>query len=169
VPHAVHFQPPGNLNAVDQTICELIQTIEQWRTEKRMETFAICHHVLTNRGGYAPVFQPILPLDPAWADERRRTPWPGRCLPMLGGSREATFAHLFRQYLFISLYRALVQSLASENAARLLAMQAAEKNILETLDDLQALFREERQAAITGELLDIVSGFEALSGESGVG
>ena len=44
-----------------------------------------------------------------------------------------------------------------------MAMQAAEKNILETLDHLQAVFREQRQAAITAELLDIVSGFEALS------
>ena len=50
-----------------------------------------------------------------------------------------------------------------------MAMQAAEKNILETLDDLQALFREQRQAAITAELLDIVSGFEALSGDRFMG
>jgi len=166
VPRAVHFPAPGSLNTVNQRIRELILTIERWRSEKRMETFTICHHVLGNRGGYTPVFQRILPLDPVWAEERRRVPWPGRCLPMLGTSRTTTFAHLFRQYLFISLYRALAQSLASENAARLMAMQAAEKNILETLDNLQALFREERQAAITSELLDIVSGFEALGGES---
>jgi F-type H+-transporting ATPase subunit gamma len=110
-----------------------------------------------------PVFQQILPLDEACANQRRTAAWPGRCLPMLAGSRAVTFAHLFRQYLFISLYRALTQSLASENAARLMAMQAAGKNILETLDHLQAMFREQRQAAITAELLDIVSGFEALS------
>lgn len=168
-PRAVHFTAPGSLNAVNQRIRELILTIERWRSEKRMETFTICHHVLGNRGGYRPVFQRILPLDPVWAEERRRTPWPGRCLPMLGASRATTFTHLFRQYLFISLYRALAQSLASENAARLMAMQAAEKRILETLDDLQTLFREERQAGITSELLDIVSGFEALGGGSGAG
>jgi len=169
VVHEVHFAAPGSLNAVNQRIRELILTIERWRSEKRMETLSICHHVLGDRGGYTPVFQRILPLDPTWAEERRRAPWPGRCLPMLGASRATTFAHLFRQYLFISLYRALAQSLASENAARLMAMQAAEKNILETLDKLQALFREERQAAITAELLDIVSGFEALGGENSAG
>lgn len=169
VPRAVHFTAPGSLNAVNQRIGELILAIERWRSEKRMETFTICHHVLGNRGGYTPVFQRILPLDPVWAEKRRRAPWPGRCLPMLNASRATTFTHLFRQYLFISLYRALTQSLASENAARLMAMQAAEKNILETLDDLQALFREERQAAITSELLDIVAGFEALGGGSSVG
>jgi len=46
-----------------------------------------------------------------------------------------------------------------------MAMQAAEKNILELQDDLQALFREQRQAGITSELLDIISGFEALKEE----
>ena len=61
---------------------------------------------------------------------------------MLNASRDTMFAHLFRQYLFISFYRAFAQSLAGENGARLMAMQAAEKNILELQDELQALFRE---------------------------
>jgi F-type H+-transporting ATPase subunit gamma len=75
---------------------------------------------------------------------------------------EPLFSRLIRQYLFISLYRATVESLASENAARLAAMQAAEKNIEERLTVLNAEYRQQRQNLITGELLDIVSGFEAL-------
>ncbi len=165
VDHDVHFPAPGSLTAVDQKIHELVPSIERWWSAKQMETFFICHHVLGAHGGYTPVFQRVLPLDETWADKRRRETWPGRCLPMLITSRETTFTYLFRQYLFISLYRAFTQSLASENAARLVAMQTAEKNILETLDDLQGQFREQRQAAITDELLDIVSGFEALSDE----
>ena len=82
---------------------------------------------------------------------------------MLGLGREALGIHLLRQYLFIVLYRGFAQSMASENAARLMAMQAAEKNIVEMLDELKARFREQRQGNITNELLDIVSGFEALS------
>jgi F-type H+-transporting ATPase subunit gamma len=53
--------------------------------------------------------------------------------------------------------------MASENAARLRAMQAAEKNILELTEDLDRKFRDTRQYLITAELLDIVAGFEALS------
>jgi F-type H+-transporting ATPase subunit gamma len=56
--------------------------------------------------------------------------------------------------------------MASENAARLRAMQAAEKNILELAQDLDREFSETRQGLITAELLDIVAGFEAL-GEPG--
>jgi F-type H+-transporting ATPase subunit gamma len=53
--------------------------------------------------------------------------------------------------------------MASENAARLASMQAAEKNILEIGEELQAKYRETRQSTITAELFDIVAGFEALS------
>jgi F-type H+-transporting ATPase subunit gamma len=56
--------------------------------------------------------------------------------------------------------------MASENAARLLSMQSAEKNIDERIEELNALYRSERQNAITSELLDIVSGFEALREET---
>jgi F-type H+-transporting ATPase subunit gamma len=75
------------------------------------------------------------------------------------------FSSLVRQYLFFTLYRAFVESLASENASRLMSMQAAEKNIEEHLNDLNAQFHRQRQAAITSELLDVVTGFLALTGK----
>ena len=120
---------------------------------------------MSDQGGYTQVFEKVLPLDKTWAETYTSREWPNRCLPMMGLPREVMFTHLFSQYLFVSFYRALAQSLASENAARLMAMQAAEKNILELEEELQALFREQRQAGITGELLDFISGFEALSDE----
>jgi F0F1-type ATP synthase, gamma subunit len=70
-----------------------------------------------------------------------------------------------RHYLFFSLYRAFVESLASENASRLASMQMAEKNIEEHLNELSAQFHRRRQSAITSELLDVVTGFEAITGE----
>ena len=75
---------------------------------------------------------------------------------------ERLLSHLVRQYLFVSLFRACAESLASENASRIAAMQAAEKNIEERLDEFQDAFNKMRQSAITEELLDIVAGFEAL-------
>jgi F-type H+-transporting ATPase subunit gamma len=79
--------------------------------------------------------------------------------------REALFSSLVREYLFVSLYRAFAESLASENASRLASMQAAEKNIEERLRELSAQYHQQRQMSITSELLDIVSGFEALTGK----
>ena len=79
---------------------------------------------------------------------------------------ERLFSALFQQHFFVGLYRACAESLASENASRLAAMQVAEKNIEERLFDLKATFQQQRQDTITAELLDIVSGFEALAQDS---
>ena len=70
---------------------------------------------------------------------------------------------LVQQRLFVVIYRALAEALASEHASRLAAMQAAERNIEERREDLQQLYRQRRQETITRELLDVVSGFEAVS------
>ena len=72
------------------------------------------------------------------------------------------FSSLIREYLFVSLFRAFAESLASENASRLASMQGAEKNIEEMLAELNSSFHQRRQMSITEELLDIVVGFEAL-------
>ena len=81
------------------------------------------------------------------------------------GRGTTTLRALIREYLFISLFRACAESLASENASRLAAMQRAEKNIDELLEDLNRTFHRLRQSGIDEELFDVVSGFEALSGE----
>jgi len=70
---------------------------------------------------------------------------------------------LIREYLFVSLFRACAESLASENASRLAAMQRADKNIDELLEDLNGTFYRLRQSGIDEELFDVISGFEALS------
>jgi len=89
--------------------------------------------------------------------------WPTRILPNYTMDWDSLFSALIREYLFISLFRAFAESLASENASRLASMQAAEKNIEEQLSELNKQFHQRRQMAITEELLDIVSGFEALT------
>jgi F-type H+-transporting ATPase subunit gamma len=79
---------------------------------------------------------------------------------------EQTLRAFVREYLFVSLFRACAESLASENASRLAAMQRAEKNIDELLEDLNRTFHRLRQSSIDEELFDVVSGFEALSGQA---
>jgi len=70
---------------------------------------------------------------------------------------------LVQQRLFVSLYRALAEALASEHATRLAAMQGAERNIEERRADLMQVYCVKRQETITRELMDVVSGFEAVN------
>jgi F-type H+-transporting ATPase subunit gamma len=79
------------------------------------------------------------------------------------GGRTASLAALVHEQLFISLYRACAESLASENASRLEAMQRAEKNIESVCDDLGCSLNRLRQSSIDEELFDVVAGFNALA------
>ena len=105
----------------------------------------------------------LLPVDLERFRTMTERPWPSHVLPTFSMAREKLFSALLRQYFFISIFRACVQSLASEHASRLASMQAAERNIEERLRELDAQFRQRRQDAITAELLDVVAGFEALT------
>jgi F-type H+-transporting ATPase subunit gamma len=91
--------------------------------------------------------------------------WPTVNLPevMCGGT--ATLRALIREYLFISLFRACAESLVSESASRLAAMERADRNIGELLENLHGAFHRLRQSDIDEELFDVISGFEALSVE----
>jgi len=74
----------------------------------------------------------------------------------------AIFDKLIPRYVEIQFYRALLESAAAEHAARLTAMEAASNNATEMIDDLTLYMNKVRQATITGEIIEIVSGAEAL-------
>jgi F-type H+-transporting ATPase subunit gamma len=84
--------------------------------------------------------------------------------PTFASDWDVLFSAVVRQRLFVTLHRAVAASLAAENASRLAAMHAAQRNIEERLDALHGQFHLQRQTSITTELLDIVSGYEALTG-----
>ncbi len=106
----------------------------------------------------------VVPLDRARLRRLRDEPWQGPSLPRSFGAWDEVFRHLVRQDLFVALFRALANSLAAENGARLTAMQAAERSIDERAEELEQRYHRRRQADITAELLDVVSGWEALHG-----
>jgi F-type H+-transporting ATPase subunit gamma len=120
-----------------------------------------------NRPGAGPAYTAIskrvLPLDSNWSRRLAETPWPTHNLPEVIGRGTATVRALIREYVFISLFRACAESLASENASRLAAMERADRNIDQLLTSLQGRFHRLRQSDIDEELFDVISGFEALT------
>lgn len=66
----------------------------------------------------------------------------------------------------LSLFHALVESLEAESANRLAATDRAERNVDELIEELEAGLRSTRQTVITAELMDVISGFEAITGKS---
>jgi len=79
-------------------------------------------------------------------------------------SMDAIFDRLIPRNVDIQIYRALLESSASEEAARMSAMENATQSCTEMVGSLTLQFNKARQASITGELMDIVGGVEALKG-----
>jgi F-type H+-transporting ATPase subunit gamma len=82
--------------------------------------------------------------------------------PILTAPPAELLGYLIEEYFFIELYRSLLESHASENGARLTSMTAAASNVDERLEDIKQKFQSVRQETITAELMDVVSGAEAL-------
>ncbi|UTW02558.1 F0F1 ATP synthase subunit gamma [Amphritea atlantica] len=156
------FALPGSINAIAPLIGDILIELEARREQGLIEQVYLFHNHPVSGSAYTPVSQQILPLDQAWLLNLAQIPWPTQNLPEVMGNRERTLSALVREYLFVTLFRACAESLASENASRLAAMQRAEKNIDELQHDLNRCFHRLRQSVIDEELFDVISGFEAL-------
>jgi F-type H+-transporting ATPase subunit gamma len=77
--------------------------------------------------------------------------------------RQAILAALIPQHLQFQMWKVLLESNASEQAARMAAMENATENANDLISSLQLQYNKARQASITKELLEIVSGAEALN------
>ena len=76
---------------------------------------------------------------------------------------EEILQRLVPDYIEISIYRALLESTASEHGARMTAMRNAQENAGEMIDDLTLEMNRQRQAEITQEIMEVVAGAEGLS------
>ncbi|RJP16053.1 MAG: hypothetical protein C4520_18735 [Candidatus Abyssobacteria bacterium SURF_5] len=159
------FPVPGSVSGIEPKVQELVLLVERWRFQRGIEHMFLFFSEHLSGAAYRPQTVRLLPLDIEWLRTLERREWRTRTIPTFTMEWEALFAALVRTFIFTSIFRAFAESLASENASRLAAMQGAEKNIEERLGELQTQYHQQRQAAITEELLDIVSGFEALKEE----
>jgi F-type H+-transporting ATPase subunit gamma len=157
------FVVPNSDFGITAEVQEVLLHIEGWRSQQNLDRIVLFFNSQLIGAAYEPRMTHLLPLDLDWLHEVEQVRWPSKALPIFRMEWEEIFAALIREHFFVSLYRAFAQSLASENAARLAAMQLAERNIDEKLEEFNARYQQQRQNAITSELLDIVSGFEALN------
>ena len=157
---------PNSVKAITPLVGQILVENETRRGQGESRELHLFYNRPTSGAVYAPVSQRLLPLDEAWRRKLAELPWPTENLPEVMGGGTATLRALIREYLFVSLFRACAESLASENASRLAAMQRADKNIDELLEDLNGTFHRLRQSGIDEELFDVISGFEALVGSS---
>ena len=156
------FTVPNSVQAITPLVGQIQMESEAHRAKGDNASLWVFHNRPLSGALFEPVSQRLLPLDAQWQLGLAKARWPTGNLPEVIGGGTTTLRALVREYLFISLFRACAESLASENASRLAAMQRADKNISDLLEQLHGSFHQLRQSGIDEELFDVISGFEAL-------
>lgn len=153
---------PGSVDGLPRLVQSVIVEIDRWTRERGVGQVWLVHNRREGRVTAQPQAHRVLPIPDSYLHKLTHADWSGRSLPQFGMDPDRLISWLVQQRLFVVIYRGLTEALASEHASRLAAMQAAERNIEERRGELQGLYRQRRQETITRELLDVVSGFEAV-------
>ncbi len=156
------FNVPGSVAGITALVGQILIETEPVLGQGQMGELHLYYNRTTIGAAYEPTAQRLLPLDDRWRQSLEALPWPTKAPAEVLGNRINTLKAFVRGYLFISLFRACAESLASENASRLAAMERADHNIDELLATLGTSYHRLRQGGIDEELFDVVSGFEAL-------
>jgi F-type H+-transporting ATPase subunit gamma len=161
------FPLPNAIGAVTPLVTSILSMLQTKYEAGLISEVYLFHNRPTDNGIFEQTTLRRLPLDARWRTDSLRQSWPGANLPEVLGDTGRTLLDFVHEYLFVALFRACAESLASENASRLSAMHRAEKNIGELLDTMHQQFHQLRQSSIDEELFDQVSGAEALAEDRG--
>jgi F-type H+-transporting ATPase subunit gamma len=104
-----------------------------------------------------PVIEKLLPIEPASSTQAKSADFDYEPSP------EEVFGALLPRFVEMEIYHAILESIASEQSARMVAMRSATDNAAELIQDFTLMYNKARQEAITTELLDISGGAAALS------
>ena len=153
---------PSSTSAIGGAVEEVLQIIDDWYTIRGIDLVVLFNARPVSGAWYRVVGVQLLPVDASWINGLRAKRWPSKVIPMFTMDEAQLLQALIHEYLFVSLFRAFAESLASENASRLASMQVADRNIEDRLRALSLESRQLRQDAMTAELLDVIASFEAL-------
>ncbi len=148
-----------NLEIVEKIATDL----ETLFLQKKINTIYLLFSRYISRTTNRPIIETLLPINPEMlAEEEKLTEAEARLDYIIEPDIAGVIAELLPAYLRSKLAQTLLEAFTSEHSARMLAMTNATRNCGELLDELTLKMNKARQAAITRELLDIVSGAEAL-------
>jgi F-type H+-transporting ATPase subunit gamma len=157
------LEVPGSLDAITPLVGQILLELQTAREKGEIWEVHVFHNHPKLGSAYEPVGRRLLPLDASWEQKLQTTPWPKKAPPQVIDKVASALPAFIQDYLFVLLFQACAESLASENASRLASMQRAEKSIDSMLDDLNRKFHRLRQEGIDEELFDVIAGFEALT------
>jgi F-type H+-transporting ATPase subunit gamma len=127
-------------------------------TNGEIDAVYLCYAQFISTMAQKPIILPILPIEPA-----NDLPTGQTIDFMYEPNPETVLAGLLPRFVEMQIYHAILESIASEQSARMVAMRNATDNAKELIDDLTLAYNKARQESITKELLDITGGVAALT------
>jgi F-type H+-transporting ATPase subunit gamma len=155
----------GNINA--QVMAEVTDLVVERFVSKKCDKVVVVYNSFVNMMKYVPTGVEVLPLDPSELLEENEDGGGGDEGPaniIFEPDVESVFGSTLERYLRIKMVTCQADALTSEHSARMVAMSNATDNCDELKQSLTIQMNKARQAMITKELLEIVSGAEALKG-----
>ena len=147
------------VNTIAETV---IMKIDEATRREQITNVCVWYHKRNKNESVSVQKQQIIPFDFAAYQKLKNKPWGTNNLPLIPIERKQMFAALLNEYLTIALASQLNYSLAAEHYTRMTNMQNAEKNIDESLEQMNLEYQQERQENITDELIDVISGAKAV-------
>ena len=147
----------GDKPKVEQVLGLIKSTIDSF-IKSDIDEVHLVYNKFINTVSQEPTVQKILPINTEVKNEDYDYYWDYLYEP----DAETVLESLFTRYIESLVYRGLVENLACEQASRMVAMKAASDNATDLIAELQLIYNKNRQAAITQEISEIISGAAAL-------
>ena len=147
----------GDKPKIEQVLGLIKSTVDKFINGDIDEVY-IAYNRFVNTVSQEPIIQRILPIQAEERDKDYDFYWDYLYEP----DAETVLESLFNRYIESLIYRGIVENLACEQASRMVAMKAASDNATDLTAELQLIYNKNRQAAITQEISEIISGAAAL-------
>jgi F-type H+-transporting ATPase subunit gamma len=152
------LQRIGETPAVADLIGSIRVMLESYR-EGKLDRLFIAYNSFVNKMVHKPTVMQLLPLTIDGSNSKA----PGGLWDYIYETEPKIILNtLISRYLETEIYQAVVENVACEQAARMIAMKSATENAEEILDEMQIIYNKVRQAAITQEIAEIIGGAEAI-------
>lgn len=150
---------PNSIENISNTIYELLSIIEKEIENKTINKVFLYYTANDDTMNGTLTKNRLIPIDKKILENAQKKVWPTNNIPYWQIDTKILIVDLLKQYIFVGLNDALVNSIASEQKNRLLTLQNAENNINDLIRTKNLEYNQKRQSTITNELLDVVTGY----------
>lgn len=150
---------PNSIDNISSTIFDILEVIEKEIENKTSDKVFLYYTANDDTMNGTLTKTRLIPVDKKILENAQKKVWPTNNIPYWQTNSKTLIVDLLKQYIFVGLNNALINSIASEQKNRLITLQNAENNINDLIRTKNLEYNQKRQGTITSELLDVVTGY----------